>query len=364
MSSPARSTERTPYFAYIDGLRAIAVLSVLLYHLHAPWLPGGFVGVDVFFVISGFVVSGSMAHFHGRGIGRSSLISTLAASGRIAPALIVCLSDHERATVLFIPVSWLSDANQKTGLFAFFGLSNFALAHNGRDYFAPISEFNPFTHTWSLGVEEQFYLIFPFLFAAWLGGRGQLGSLARSAAAFVASLGWAAWQTGHDAVKAYYLIPSRFWELAAGVLLFQWIDSRKTSSVAATRPARMPRGRVRWSCCSLPRADAAGEFPCAGGPARNIGHSRSDLEPSSALGSEGFIAARQHATRVYRQDFIFPLSMALADLCPVPLDLGLEGFASRGLAVGLTFLLAIASWRFVEQPVRHGSRMGSLGSAR
>ncbi|WP_264289061.1 acyltransferase family protein [Duffyella gerundensis] len=83
---------------------------------------------------------------------------------RIFPALIFMLLVVFALSTAFIPGSWLSWVNQSTGFYAFFGFSNFILASTGRDYFAPTTDFNPFTHTWSLGVEEQFYLIFPFLY--------------------------------------------------------------------------------------------------------------------------------------------------------------------------------------------------------
>src|SRR5688500_7416680 len=115
------------HIAYIDGLRAVAVLAVIAFHLNPAWLPGGFVGVDVFFVISGFVVSASLA-----GLGRPSLRAYLAHFSarrlrRIAPALLVCLLVTAVATTLFVPAAWVSDANESTGLMAFFGLSNFEL---------------------------------------------------------------------------------------------------------------------------------------------------------------------------------------------------------------------------------------------
>src|SRR5882757_7712970 len=156
------------YVASIDSLRALAVISVIIYHLHGAWLPGGFAGVDVFFVISGYVISRSLVTqptsgflgftgaFYGRRI------------RRIVPALIVCLLAISLLSALFIPNAWLSDANQRTGRFAFWGLSNFALMDLGDTYFAPRVEFNPYVHTWSLGVEEQFYLVFPAVFYCWL----------------------------------------------------------------------------------------------------------------------------------------------------------------------------------------------------
>jgi hypothetical protein len=84
---------------------------------------------------------------------------------------------------LFVPIAWLSLANQKAGLAAFFGFSNYVLARSNNDYFSPRVEFNPFTRTWPLAVEEQFYLLFPCLFIAWLWGRRQV-----SAALFAVAL--------------------------------------------------------------------------------------------------------------------------------------------------------------------------------
>ena len=151
-SEPARRTAPS-YYPGVEGLRAVAVLAVMLYHLRAPWVPGGFVGVDIFFVISGFVVSLSVAHF-----GTTSLPAFIARFydrrlKRIAPALLVCLVAVAVLSVLFIPRAVLSQSNAKTGLAAFFGLSNIVLTRIDGDYFSARVDFNPFTHTWSLVVE-------------------------------------------------------------------------------------------------------------------------------------------------------------------------------------------------------------------
>lgn len=109
MSSPLKGATDSPleplaYQPYIDGLRALAVLAVLVYHLHAPWLPGGFAGVDVFFVLSGFVVSASIAGFQGRGLWRFSGYFYARRILRIFPALIVCLLVTALFSALFIPL--------------------------------------------------------------------------------------------------------------------------------------------------------------------------------------------------------------------------------------------------------------------
>lgn len=209
------------YWPHIDGIRAVAVLSVIAYHLNKSWLPGGYLGVDVFFVVSGFVVSASMAH-------QSATLPTFLATfyarriRRIVPALVVMLLATAAASALLIPSAWLSQSNQLTGLYAIVGLSNFVLAQNAGDYFSPVSDFNPFTHTWSLGVEEQFYLLFPLIFFPWLLGRpGRFASLATLAALTIASavVSWHLSRT--DPTHAFYMIWSRFWQLGAGALLFQ-----------------------------------------------------------------------------------------------------------------------------------------------
>ena len=215
------------YLAGIDGLRAIAVLAVMIYHMDfLSFLPGGFTGVDVFFVISGYVISKSL--FNKSSLPFSGYLSEFYKRRilRIYPALTVCLIITIIASTLFIPSSWLSSTNDQTGLGAFFGVSNFSLVWHTNGYFSPKVEFNPFLHTWSLAVEEQFYLFFPLLLYIWLKFGKQksvFGYVARSLLLGLAilSLASAYFETTAHHDRAFYLLPSRFWELAAGALLFK-----------------------------------------------------------------------------------------------------------------------------------------------
>ncbi|MBS0478166.1 MAG: acyltransferase, partial [Proteobacteria bacterium] len=146
------------YIPAIDGLRALAVLSVVAYHLRPGLLPGGFSGVDIFFAISGFVVTGSMI---GKRFDRlPAMLSYFYARRlvRIMPALLAMLLAAILVNQMLTPEAWLSRAVPQTARFAFFGLSNVILATDTDGYFGVQAGFNPFTHTWSLGVEEQFYL--------------------------------------------------------------------------------------------------------------------------------------------------------------------------------------------------------------
>lgn len=217
------------YIPEIDGLRAIAVLSVVIYHVNEKILPGGFTGVDIFFVISGYVITQSLyAKFstsfieYISGFYRRRLL-------RIAPALIVCLSFTAIVSSLFIPEAWISRNNDATGFAAFYGLSNFVLVENIDGYFNASIPFNPFVHTWSLAVEEQFYVIFPILIFLVIAHSIKQKTDSRNESVFsysllalaVLSLLFSAFESQAKPSHAFYLLPSRFWELAVGALIYQ-----------------------------------------------------------------------------------------------------------------------------------------------
>lgn len=221
------SSSNESYIAGIDGLRAIAVLSVLIYHWNHLLLPGGFTGVDVFFVISGYVISKSLATSKAEKFSGYILWFYKRRFLRIVPALIFCLILSSIASVLFIPNAWLSASNALTAASAFFGVSNFYLVVAADGYFSQRIPFNPFVHTWSLAVEEQFYVIFPLVFYLWLKRDGSAGAqralrtlLLPLLAVVSLVLAWHETAASYD--RAFYLLPSRFWELAAGAILFQF----------------------------------------------------------------------------------------------------------------------------------------------
>lgn len=167
------------YRPEIDGLRAIAVLAVILNHIDAAWLPSGHLGVDIFFVISGCVITGSLARQPS-----SSLADLLGGFysrrlRRLVPALVLMVVP---AALLISLVDPHPHGSLRTGLMALVGFSNLELLQQSTDYFARSAQLNAFTHTWSLGVEEQFYLLYPLL--VWCCGFGrQRQGLARLAAA-------------------------------------------------------------------------------------------------------------------------------------------------------------------------------------
>lgn len=187
-------------------------------------LPGGFLGVDAFFAISGFVVTAALCQHRDEPLGAFLAGFYKRRLTRIMPAVLAVLALSTVACVLLIPHSWLSADAERVALFAFAGLANVALTTQASAYFSPRAEFSPFTHTWSLGVEEQFYLVAPVL--VFLALRARRFAIPLLFAVSLLSLALCAAWTWTDPTHAFYAITSRFWELAAGALwyLCVWHD--------------------------------------------------------------------------------------------------------------------------------------------
>ena len=211
---------RHAFYPYIDGLRAVSIISVVLFHLYARILPGGFAGVDIFFTISGFVVSSSLHAYKVESFRNLLAFFYARRFRRIVPALLLVLLVTSAVSTMFSPAPYLSRYTQDVGRAAFFGYSNIALAR-GIDYFSPLGQFNPFTHTWSLAVEEQFYVIFPFTFFA-LRRTGHISrrALAALLALCLASFIYGLMESRFSFSLGFYSSLARFWEIGSGVALY------------------------------------------------------------------------------------------------------------------------------------------------
>ena len=217
MMKPFHSAHADYYRADIDGLRAFAVLAVVLHHAFPREVRGGFVGVDIFFVISGFLISSilfteitenrlSLTSFYGRRV------------RRIFPALAVCLA----AVLAYGFVCLMPFELAQLGKHVFFGasfLSNIALwSESG--YFDSAAKFKPLLHLWSLGIEEQFYIFWPALLYAAFRMKAKFGRLL--GLLFLASFAANIALVNTNLSAAFYLPVSRFWELLAGAALAWW----------------------------------------------------------------------------------------------------------------------------------------------
>lgn len=204
----------------VDGLRGVAVLAVLANHLDPNILKSGYLGVDVFFVISGFVISKSLNSYDYKNIFKSLSTFYFKRIKRLIPALYVMVSTVS-VFVYIYDFNFLNTIN--TGKWALIALSNFYLFNISSNYFSSESYLNSFTHTWSLGIEEQFYLIFPFLFFFIHQKKSKYLFLS----IFISSL--TLYFVYFDELEngVYYLLPFRLWEILLGALVFIYFGNKK-----------------------------------------------------------------------------------------------------------------------------------------
>lgn len=205
----------------IQGLRAVAVGIVLLYHAGMPWLPGGFVGVDVFFVISGFLITGGIV----KEIRRDGKLSLkdfyVRRVARIIPAATLTLVSTVILSWVFLPQTRLAQVGADAMASAVY-VVNWAYSVSAVDYLAQDQAPSPLQHFWSLAVEEQFYILWPvvLMVVAWLCLKSsfslQKGLLIALAVVAVPSFVWSVYYTAANPGGAYFVTTTRMWELAIG----------------------------------------------------------------------------------------------------------------------------------------------------
>lgn len=341
------------YRTDIDGLRAIAVLSVVGFHLFPQWIKGGFIGVDIFFVISGFLIStiifGSLENntftyheFYRRRV------------RRIFPALVVVL-------LVSLGVGWfgllagdyLQLAQHTLGGASF--VSNFLLWRES-GYFDTNAETKPLLHLWSLAIEEQFYILWPLLLG-WVWRRKCNFFIVTSVVALF-SFGFNVLSYPEHATAAFYLPLSRFWELMIGGLL-AYVALSKPGLIIRYRNAQSAVGFL-LICVGLAFISSARDFP-----------SWWALLPT--LGSALLIAAGQGAyfnrillsnkLLVWFGKISYPLYLWHWPLLSFALVLNNEETTSRAMRIGVVFLSIVLAWftyKFVETPIRTSNKISTL----
>ncbi len=208
------------YRPEIDGLRALAIVPVVLFHAGFATFSGGYVGVDVFFVISGYLITSIILTERADGT-FSFRRFYLRRARRILPALFTVALTVIPFAFYLLPPPALQDFFQSLRYVATFTANTHFYKTTG--YFDTFADLKPLLHTWSLAVEEQFYLIFPLLLIAGLrlGHRLPLIGLV---ALSVASFGTAEWALRHDPAAGFFLLPARFWELGIGALAALYVS--------------------------------------------------------------------------------------------------------------------------------------------
>ncbi|WP_053158295.1 acyltransferase family protein [Pseudomonas sp. P1.8] len=332
------------YRSDIDGLRAVAVIAVLLHHLNTRLLPGGFVGVDIFFVISGFLITSqvfsevkrnafSLKGFYQRRI------------NRIVPALVtVLLATVVVGAFILSPVDLIR--LNVSALFSLLGVSNVYIWIKYGNYFAADASEAPLLHTWSLGIEEQFYVIWP-LFIVLLYRLAPRYVLPVLAIGVVAAVGVSEYATGVFATAAYYLLPTRFFELMLGGLLGIYLHQpRVIGKLAAHGFALAGYLLIGFSLFALnpystfPGLNAL--IPCLGAASLILagsGDRHSRLLTSRPMVFVGLISYSLYLWH-------WPL-IAYLNYLAIPIDLPVAT-----LLIAASVLLSWLSWRYVEVPFR------------
>jgi peptidoglycan/LPS O-acetylase OafA/YrhL len=337
-------TERTAsagqrYRPEIDGLRAVAVLAVILNHMEARWLPGGWLGVDIFFVISGYVITRSLAARPSPDALGQALDFWRRRIQRLLPALVVCVLVTGFLLRLVDP-----NPAQRLGVGwrALFGFSNFPLLRQATDYFGSPAALEPFLHTWSLGVEEQFYLLFPLLVVASGFGRGSAEGGRRLARWLVllaaGSLGLFLWWSHHHPAAAWFMMPARFWELGAGCLL----ALAPADGWRVPPPAPVLVGLI--ACLWFPASLAAAAIPAA--------VVLTTLLIAGLAAGGGAYALLSHSAPVLIGRMSYSLYLwhwSVLTLGRWTVGSGPGALVLQGLAIAA---LGAASWRWIEEPLR------------
>ncbi len=227
MTTSTVSPAETSYRTDIDVLRAFAVLSVVLYHIDTSLLPGGFVGVDVFFVISGYLITGQLTHRMQRAREFSFTDFYVRRFKRLYPALTLVLAVSVLLSAWIMIPSVQNQLGREVRAVATLSINYYFLGQKS-DYFGITADNKPLLHLWTLSVEEQFYLLWPVLL--WLLYRlaekqkKAFVPLVRLMLILVLSVSclWCIFISFHNNPQAFYGLPSRAWEFAAGGLLTLW----------------------------------------------------------------------------------------------------------------------------------------------
>lgn len=336
------------YRAEIDGLRAIAVVPVILFHAGVEQFAGGFVGVDIFFVISGYLITTiiisdidqgkfSLAKFYER------------RARRILPALFFVVGVCIPFAWLLLTPNYMKDFLQSLVSVATFSSNILFWQESG--YFDPSSELKPLLHTWSLAVEEQYYIIFPLiLIASWKFG--WKATLATLVSLFVVSLLVAHWAASNKPEAAFFLLPTRGWELLLGAFCAFYLWKFSNNSLPAFNQCGSLIG-ITLIMASIFLFDASTPMPGLYALVPTLGavlvilcaNENSIVKEVLSNRAFVFVGLISYSAYLWHQPlFAFARHNSAGDI----------GKIAFLLLVFLTFALAYLSWRYIETPFRSG----------
>jgi len=356
---PPTETPRGQFRPDIQGLRALAVVLVIASHAGVAGFGGGYVGVDVFFVISGYVITGLLLRQPARGVRRNLTYFYQRRIRRIVPAATLTLVVTVVMARVLLGANFdvrLLDDVRWAALFA----ANFRFIYTSANYFIPGLSPSLVTHFWSLGVEEQFYLCYPIIVfsLAWLApARDRLKWLGAFLVAAVALSAWWSVHLTHVApITAYYSPFTRFWELALGGLVAvvpaAWARRTPATNSALAVAALIVLGLAVvhlnarsaypgvlawWPCAATATLLYTGQASVRGAPATWL-----SWRPCRYVGDISYSLYLWHYPWL-----ILPLQLTHPYSSPL----------ARVIEVAGAFVCAVLSYHFVENPIRHSRRL-------
>lgn len=352
-SKPISPSSNSSYRADIDGLRAVAVAAVVINHINPSLLHCGHLGVDIFFVISGFVITLSLLRHHAvnPGLGVRQFLSDFYCRRikRLMPALVACVLI---TSLIVLGLSIAPQDSLSTGRLALVGLSNIYLYNNGTNYNAGSAADNAFLQTWSLGVEEQFYFVYPLVLWLLMQARSRRIAKIFLAIALLSLFSFANYVhlLKTDYWAAFFLMPSRFWELGAGVLTCLVVSQRNFATgrfrfLGMAQPVLL---LIIIASLFAPLAQAGRMTPVVvattsaiifAGQYQYLRFNLLLFKPAVFLGKISYSLYLWHWTVLYAAR-----------------SLGFGEAPLFALVVLLaSFLAGYASFRFIEQPLRHAN---------
>lgn len=347
-SSPPATAAPRAYIDHIDGIRCLAVTLVLLFHAKIPAVGGGFIGVDVFFVISGFLmtrillgtpmdVAGFRAFFVGR-------------ARRILPAYVLTIAVVSAlAAIVFLPIHLELLAPSLAS--AILLVSNFVFWRT-TDYFSPDLSYNPLLHTWSLAVEWQFYLFYPFLFL--VARRLRMSMRLAIAAIGLLSFGVCAVLIFNSKnIAAFYMLPTRVWEFAIGAMVV-FAPRLKVSPLVGTASSALGLAAILFCAVTYDRRTnfpgATALLPCLGTAALiYFGAAQGPINRLLSFGPVRTIGQASYSIYLWHWPLIVFLAYRL------PSSAGATDWLLIASIVVLSAGLGLVSWKYVELPFRQRS---------
>ncbi|MEV5029917.1 acyltransferase family protein [Paenibacillus sp. LPE1-1-1.1] len=354
------------YMPGLDGLRAIAVLAVIAYHLNLKAVPGGLLGVSMFFVLSGYLITDILL----KQLGQKKTIDLktfiIRRARRLLPAMFLMIA---------VVSLWLSisDSERLLSLKGDIGsallyISNWWLIFHEVSYFESFGPASPFGHLWSLAVEEQFYLVWPLVLIAvirFVPKRGMLALWTLAAAAISAGAMALLYQPGMDPSRVYYGTDTRAFALLIGAALaVVWPSWKLSASISVRGRLLLDTVGTAGLVIILFMIGQTGEYDASlyrGGMVllaiataavvAAMAHPASRLAQIIGSKALAWVGVRSYGIYLYHYPIIVLTTPAAesGELHPV----------RALLQVVLTFILAELSWRFVEEPIRHGA-LGNL----